>query len=81
MSLDIVNMYPSMFLSLIKQAGCYYSQNMSVKEKKTIEKCLATRAVDMRSTFVKYQEKYYNYKGVITKGGEHDNGMDKMDCQ
>eukprot|EP00957_Ditylum_brightwellii_P206468 15348554-Ditylum_brightwellii.AAC.1 len=40
MSLSVVNMYPSIFLLLIKKAMQHYSRNLSRDEKKKIEWCM-----------------------------------------
>eukprot|EP00957_Ditylum_brightwellii_P066911 5078554-Ditylum_brightwellii.AAC.1 len=73
MSMDIVNMYPSCKLRLIKQAFCHYGQNLQSKEKKTIKKCIKMIAFGMKLTLICYKNKYFNYKGVIDDNTNDDN--------
>eukprot|EP00957_Ditylum_brightwellii_P092278 7025784-Ditylum_brightwellii.AAC.1 len=79
MSLDIVNMYPLTKLSLIKQAFWYYAQNLSKINRNVIEHCIEMIAFGMKTTLVQFQDKYYNYKGVVRndteKGSKDDNGL------
>eukprot|EP00957_Ditylum_brightwellii_P077868 5918577-Ditylum_brightwellii.AAC.1 len=72
MSMDIVNMYPSCKLRLIKQAFHYYGRNLQSKEKKTIEKCIKMIAFGMKSTLLRYKNEYFKYKGVIDNNANDD---------
>eukprot|EP00957_Ditylum_brightwellii_P144821 11030464-Ditylum_brightwellii.AAC.1 len=63
MSLDIVNMYPSTKLYLIKQAFHYYAKDLSTTNRNLIERCIEMIAFGMKTTLVRFQDKYYNYKG------------------
>eukprot|EP00957_Ditylum_brightwellii_P203964 15336981-Ditylum_brightwellii.AAC.1 len=79
MLMDIVNMYPSFKLRLIKQAFRYYGRNLRSKEKKTIKKCIEMIAFGTKSTLICYKNKYFNYKGVIdcntNDDDEDENGL------
>eukprot|EP00957_Ditylum_brightwellii_P072184 5487158-Ditylum_brightwellii.AAC.1 len=72
MSIDIVNMYLSCKLRLIKQAFRYYEQNLQSKEKKTIKKCIKMIAFGMKSTLIHHKNKHFNYKGVINDNTNND---------
>eukprot|EP00957_Ditylum_brightwellii_P189236 14403764-Ditylum_brightwellii.AAC.1 len=74
MLMDIVNMYPSCKLKLIKHAFCYYGQNLQPKEKSTIKKFIEMIAFGMKSTLIRYKDEYFNYKGVV---GENKNDTNK----
>eukprot|EP00957_Ditylum_brightwellii_P143074 10901119-Ditylum_brightwellii.AAC.1 len=79
MSLDIVNMYPSTKLLLIKKAFCYYTYNLPKKDRTIIKKCLKMIAFGMKTMLVCFQNRYYNYKGVVEEGSkmvnEDNNGL------
>eukprot|EP00957_Ditylum_brightwellii_P197447 15043644-Ditylum_brightwellii.AAC.1 len=79
MPMDIVNMYPSCKLKLIKQAFCYYARNLQCKDKRTIEKCIEMIAFRMNATLICYRDGYFNYKGVVEEnridGNEDENGL------
>mmetsp|Transcript_14767 Transcript_14767/g.21694 ORF Transcript_14767/g.21694 Transcript_14767/m.21694 type:complete len:149 (+) Transcript_14767:727-1173(+) len=60
MSMDIVNMYPSCKLKLIKQAFRHYARNLPRKHKKTIEKCIEMIAFGMKATLIRYRDEYFN---------------------
>jgi hypothetical protein len=79
MSLDIVNMYPSTKLSLIKQAIRYYAKDLSTTNRNIIERCIEMIAFGMKTTLVRFQDKYYNYKGVVGNdmgtATDDDNGL------
>eukprot|EP00957_Ditylum_brightwellii_P147585 11239990-Ditylum_brightwellii.AAC.1 len=65
MSMDIVNMYPSCKLKLIKQAFHYYTSNLPRKHKKTIEKCIKMITFGMKTALICCCNEYFNYKGVV----------------
>eukprot|EP00957_Ditylum_brightwellii_P058433 4431187-Ditylum_brightwellii.AAC.1 len=65
MSMDIVNMYPSCKLKLIKQAFRYYGRNLKPKEKTKIKKCIKMIAFGMKLALICYKDEYFSYKGVI----------------
>eukprot|EP00957_Ditylum_brightwellii_P198315 15112315-Ditylum_brightwellii.AAC.1 len=65
MLLDIVNMYPSTKLPLIKQAFRYYARNLSTINRNVIDRCIEMIAFGMKTALVRFQDKYYNYKGVV----------------
>eukprot|EP00957_Ditylum_brightwellii_P131705 10045314-Ditylum_brightwellii.AAC.1 len=79
MSLDIVNMYPLTKLSLIKQAFCYYAKDLSTTNRNVIEQYIEMIAFGMKTALVQFQDKYYNYKGVVGNDTEEtiddDNGL------
>eukprot|EP00957_Ditylum_brightwellii_P131223 10008405-Ditylum_brightwellii.AAC.1 len=60
MSLDIVNMYPSTKLSLIKQAFRYYAKDLSTTNRNIIKRCIEMIAFGMKTTLVRFQDNYYN---------------------
>eukprot|EP00957_Ditylum_brightwellii_P210578 15365129-Ditylum_brightwellii.AAC.1 len=73
MSMDIVNMYPSCKLKLIKQAFRHYARNLPPKDKKKIEKCIEMIAFGMKATLICYQDEYFNYKGIVEENGVDGN--------
>eukprot|EP00957_Ditylum_brightwellii_P166859 12700441-Ditylum_brightwellii.AAC.1 len=73
MSLDIVNMYPSTKLLLIKKAIRHYARNLPANKKIEIEQCLSMIAFAMKTTLVRFQDQYYNYKGVVGSEEELEN--------
>eukprot|EP00957_Ditylum_brightwellii_P206375 15348099-Ditylum_brightwellii.AAC.1 len=73
MSLDVVNMYPSTKLLLIKKAFCYYARNLPKKDRTIINKCLKVIAFGMKTMLIFFQDRYYNYKGVVEEGSKTDN--------
>eukprot|EP00957_Ditylum_brightwellii_P150272 11444191-Ditylum_brightwellii.AAC.1 len=62
MSLDIVNMYPSTRLLLIKKAIRHYARNLPTNKKIEIEQCLSMIAFGMKTTL-----------GVVGSGEEQEN--------
>eukprot|EP00957_Ditylum_brightwellii_P120372 9184467-Ditylum_brightwellii.AAC.1 len=66
-------MYPSTKLLLIKKAICHYARNLPAKKKIKIEQCLSMIAFGMKTTLVQFQDKYYNYKGVVGSEEEQEN--------
>eukprot|EP00957_Ditylum_brightwellii_P107396 8195023-Ditylum_brightwellii.AAC.1 len=79
MSLDIVNMYPSTKCLLIRKAIRHYAQNLPTKHKQEIEQCLDMIAFGMKTTLVRFQDQYFNYKGVVgndeEQNDEDNNGL------
>eukprot|EP00957_Ditylum_brightwellii_P046459 3526279-Ditylum_brightwellii.AAC.1 len=79
MSLDIVNVYPSTKLLLIKKAIQHYARNLPTKSKLEIEQCLAMIAFGMKTTLVRFQDQYFNYNGVVgneeEQNDEDNNGL------
>eukprot|EP00957_Ditylum_brightwellii_P026645 2014753-Ditylum_brightwellii.AAC.1 len=76
MLLDIVNMYPSTKVSLIKQAFRYYARNLSTINRNVIKQCIEMIAFRMKTTLVRFQDKYYNYKGVVGNDAAETNDDD-----
>eukprot|EP00957_Ditylum_brightwellii_P013067 986912-Ditylum_brightwellii.AAC.2 len=74
--MDIINMYLSYKLKLIKQAFRYYVQDLQPKEKSTIKKCIKMIAFRMKSTLIGYKDEYFNYKGVVGEN-KNDNNEDE----
>eukprot|EP00957_Ditylum_brightwellii_P178493 13596877-Ditylum_brightwellii.AAC.1 len=64
MSLDIVNMYLSVQVKLIKKALQHYSQGLPKEAKQRINLGLAMVKFRMRNTLVNFREKFYIYQGV-----------------
>eukprot|EP00957_Ditylum_brightwellii_P009334 706349-Ditylum_brightwellii.AAC.1 len=73
MSLDIVNMYPSTRLPLIKWALCHYLQTLPKEEKQRIECCITMIAIEIKTMPIQFQDQYYNYKGVVNEDGDETN--------
>eukprot|EP00957_Ditylum_brightwellii_P177403 13512734-Ditylum_brightwellii.AAC.1 len=73
--LDVVNMYLSTSLLLIKQAMHHYTKNLSVKDKLTFESSLPMISFGMQSMLTRFKDQYFNYKGI--KG--EDNGEKNAD--
>eukprot|EP00957_Ditylum_brightwellii_P162272 12355870-Ditylum_brightwellii.AAC.1 len=68
MSLDIVNMYLSTCLPLIKKALHHYSQNLSRIDKDKMEKGITTTAFGMKTMLVQIQDLNYNYRSMVKEG-------------
>eukprot|EP00957_Ditylum_brightwellii_P051945 3940216-Ditylum_brightwellii.AAC.1 len=73
-SLDVENMYPLTYLSLIKQAICHYGRNLSREDKLTLESCLSMIVFGMQTTLTRFRDRYFNYRGVA---GEKENEIDE----
>eukprot|EP00957_Ditylum_brightwellii_P178977 13633821-Ditylum_brightwellii.AAC.1 len=69
MSLDIVNMYPSVRVKLIRKALNHYARNLPDAAKETINMCMDIVQFRLKSTLIQFKGKYYVYKGA-TKGKE-----------
>eukprot|EP00957_Ditylum_brightwellii_P043030 3260106-Ditylum_brightwellii.AAC.1 len=44
---------------------CYYARNLSTINNNVIEQCIEMNAFRMKTTLMRFQDKYYNYKGVV----------------
>eukprot|EP00957_Ditylum_brightwellii_P159450 12137672-Ditylum_brightwellii.AAC.1 len=64
MSLDIVNMYPSVQVKLIKKALQYYSCRLPAEAKRRINLGLAIVKFEMKNTLVNFCDKFYIYQGA-----------------
>eukprot|EP00957_Ditylum_brightwellii_P167587 12758063-Ditylum_brightwellii.AAC.1 len=64
MSLDIVNMYPSVRVKLIQKALKFYAKNLPDAAKETIDLCMDIVQFGMKSTLIQFRGKYYIYKGA-----------------
>ena len=62
-SVDVINMYPSIKLSTIKKAVIFFSRKVTVVTKKTINICLELIRFGMSSTLVCFDGEYYEYHG------------------
>ena len=62
-SVDAINMYPSIKLSTIKKAVRLFSRNITAATKKTIKLCLELIHFVMSSTLISSDGYYYNYHG------------------
>eukprot|EP00957_Ditylum_brightwellii_P203765 15336091-Ditylum_brightwellii.AAC.1 len=69
MSLDIVNMYPSVRVKLIRKALHHYAKDLPEEAKETINMCMDIVQFGMKSTLIQVKGKYYVYKGAV-KGKE-----------
>eukprot|EP00957_Ditylum_brightwellii_P144140 10981983-Ditylum_brightwellii.AAC.1 len=77
MPMDIVNMYPSCKLKLIKQAFRHYTCNLLRKHKKTIETCIKMIAFRIKTTLIRYRDEYFIYKGVVGENGSNGDEDEK----
>eukprot|EP00957_Ditylum_brightwellii_P088623 6750010-Ditylum_brightwellii.AAC.1 len=64
MSLDIVNMYQSVQMKLIKKALQHYSRGLPEEAKQRINLGLAMVKFGMRNMLVNFREKFYIYQGA-----------------
>ena len=66
-SVDVINMYPSIKLSTIKKAVIFFSRKVTVLTKKTINICLELIRVGIRSTLISFGGEWYKYHSVKTE--------------
>eukprot|EP00957_Ditylum_brightwellii_P027328 2065884-Ditylum_brightwellii.AAC.1 len=64
MSLDIINMYPSIWVKLIKKALQYYSCSLPAEAKQGINLGLAMVKFGIKSMLVNVSDKFYAYQGA-----------------
>jgi hypothetical protein len=68
-SIDAVNMYPSIQCKMVKKAIYYFLSTIEgevdEKDTETIEKCLELITFGMGSTFLTFVDKYYEYDGNV----------------
>eukprot|EP00957_Ditylum_brightwellii_P167332 12739009-Ditylum_brightwellii.AAC.1 len=69
MSLDIINMYPSMRVKLIKKVLQYYLPNLPVEAKQRIKLGMVMVQFRMRNTLVNFHDKLYVYWGAAKGHG------------
>eukprot|EP00957_Ditylum_brightwellii_P193392 14725453-Ditylum_brightwellii.AAC.2 len=69
MSLDIVNMYPSVRVKLVKKALQYYSRGLPTEAKQRINLGLAMVKFGMKNMLVNFCDKFYVYQ-CAAKGQE-----------
>ena len=62
-SVDAKDFYPSVRFKLVKKAINYFSKTLPMSHKPTIEACLKLIQFGMKSTFLNFQERYYEYDG------------------
>ena len=58
-SIDVVNMYPSVRISLIKRAVKYFTKDLEREDKLKINDFLKMIEFGMNSTLITFQGKYY----------------------
>eukprot|EP00957_Ditylum_brightwellii_P007099 538679-Ditylum_brightwellii.AAC.1 len=69
MSLDIVNMYPLVWVKLICKALNHYAKNLPATTRETIDLCMGIVQFVMKSTLIQFRGQYYVYQGA-SKGNE-----------
>eukprot|EP00957_Ditylum_brightwellii_P147920 11263328-Ditylum_brightwellii.AAC.1 len=69
MSLDIMNMYPSVRVKLIRKALNHYVKYLPDEAKNTIEQCMDIIQFGMKSTFIQFSRgKYYVFHRAAKEG-------------
>eukprot|EP00957_Ditylum_brightwellii_P119350 9105072-Ditylum_brightwellii.AAC.1 len=69
MLLDIVNMYPSVWVKLICKALNHYAKNLPTTARETIDLCMNIVQFGMKSTVIQIRHQYFVYQGAV-KGKE-----------
>eukprot|EP00957_Ditylum_brightwellii_P102283 7797420-Ditylum_brightwellii.AAC.1 len=69
MLLDIVSMYPSIQVKLIKKALKYYAKDLLTEARETIDMCMDIAQFGMKSTLIQFKGCYFIYQGAA-KGKE-----------
>eukprot|EP00957_Ditylum_brightwellii_P129690 9893096-Ditylum_brightwellii.AAC.1 len=69
MSLDTVNMYPSIRVKLIRKALNHYAKNLPAEARETIDLCMDIVPFGMKSTLIQFKGHYFIYQGAA-KGKE-----------
>ena len=62
-SLDAKDFYPSVHFNLVRKAVQYFSKDLEQNEKETIAICLDMIQFGMKSTYIMFQDQYYEYDG------------------
>ena len=62
-SVDAINMYPSIKLATIKKAVRFFARTLTAATKKTINLCLELIRFGMSSTLICFDGDYYEYHG------------------
>ena len=62
-SLDVVKMYPSMWVSLLHDAVEFFMANLPQQEYETAQVCLDMLHFGMTRMFLTFSDKYYHYTG------------------
>ena len=60
-SLDAINMYPSITFEMVKKAVYYFGSKLPAIEKENIEKCLEMIDFGMGNTLLTFRDKYWQY--------------------
>eukprot|EP00957_Ditylum_brightwellii_P160178 12194433-Ditylum_brightwellii.AAC.1 len=68
MSLDIVNICPSVRVKLIKKALNHYANNLPDEAKNTINQCMDIFQFGMKSTLIQFRGKYCVYHRAAKEG-------------
>ena len=63
MSVEAINMYPSIKLPTIKKAVIFFAIKLTVATRKTINYCLELIRFRMSSTLTSFEGEYYEYNG------------------
>ena len=66
-SVDAINMYPSIKLSTIKKVVIFFAMKVTTATKKNINLCLELVRFGMSSTLVSFDGKYHEYHGGKNK--------------
>lgn len=62
--LDIIDMYPSVKIGMIRKAVEFYSQGLPLEEKKIVRKAMELVEWGMRSSLLTFDRKYFEYGRV-----------------
>eukprot|EP00957_Ditylum_brightwellii_P125344 9553436-Ditylum_brightwellii.AAC.1 len=66
-SLDIDNMYLSIRVKIIQKALDYYTSKLPISARKAVQKCMEIVKFGMKSTLIRFRDKYYKYNGAAGK--------------
>jgi len=64
-SIDAVDMYPSIKYKLIKKAVDFFAKDLDDSSKQTINHCLEMVKFGMGNTLITFTDKYYEYGGEM----------------
>ena len=62
-SVDAKNYYPSIRYKLVKKAVEYFAKSLDTEKKNTIQLCLEMIKFGMGTTYLQFQDSYYEYDG------------------
>ena len=62
-SVDTINIYPYIKISIIRKAVRFFARKLTAATKKTINLCLELIRFGMSSTLISFYGEYYKYHG------------------